>query len=429
MAHGGRRAEVDLTAAVEAVYRTCLSLAEKRRLATRLLAGGGRRDTSPEGNVVHPVVSGFDSVHTLQLVLRAAGCSGVSEAKQALRARGSDGNRLASRISKLSSLRNAAAHADVSLADDIAAFMVAFPHVVPAAKAPSRGPLLYDIFSTDEVLDGDSFMVDGVPIGGTPPVQATEPQADLLSWADILFVDVGLDDEGVGSTGAACSAPHGTLAPDTASEPQAAHSSCDGLLAAGPTLCVNQSMTVQLCMIFKGIFAQVQSLFDCSSTSTCTHRKPAPSRPAAGLSLLLFVVHFWMFWWTVSAAIDSDVVHSLVFAGAGSYDGITDPARQEGIVFTYDDGYLFEGFVRLGELPLLDTPLACTGAQGQLSHVVLGYDDGITQCRCELSDDIVTSQIFVGAGSDEMFTGGALQAEIIAACQEACISAFTLQCS
>ena len=115
MAGGG---EGQLTAVLEEVWATSLPLAERRRLMARATAAPLLQPVRPDGEGMG---GGGGTVVLLEEVLsEAAAAAGrdrvnVAQAKAMLRARGAPGRRLASRLGKLTTGRNVAAHPDVSL--------------------------------------------------------------------------------------------------------------------------------------------------------------------------------------------------------------------------------------------------------------------------------------------------------------------------
>ena len=112
-----------LAGVLSEIWQAAIPLAEKRRLSARVAVatvhGGGGGAVVPEPTV--------EPIPLVALALSAVGkiegtkSMGMSEAKQALRARGVAGSALASRLGKLSKIRNGCAHPDVGLVDDILA--------------------------------------------------------------------------------------------------------------------------------------------------------------------------------------------------------------------------------------------------------------------------------------------------------------------
>ena len=111
-----------LAATIEEIYGTSLSVAEKRRLAGRVAAGWSSNGNCGSGSE-EAAPSMQDAVAELErLVHLVAGSSDLPRAKQQLRDSGAA--TLASRLGRLSRVRNGLCHPDVRLDQDIRAHMV-----------------------------------------------------------------------------------------------------------------------------------------------------------------------------------------------------------------------------------------------------------------------------------------------------------------
>ena len=118
----GTAAMYSLPEVIEQIYKAAIPVCEKRRLASRsiaLLLLPGEQLDAP---------SSADEVYALQSVLWAAGRAvgrtlDVTAAKTALRQHGTSGMKLASRVSKLSKVRNARSHPDVGLEAEVVSLL------------------------------------------------------------------------------------------------------------------------------------------------------------------------------------------------------------------------------------------------------------------------------------------------------------------
>ena len=123
----GAAGQDNLAATITQIYRAeAISVAEKRRLAGKLNALHAKlcaNNIREDAGSTHWGANGRDIDAVEELRVQAGRALGkkkvqISQLKAALRAHGPEGVELASQVSKLSSLRNGAAHPDVSLLSD-----------------------------------------------------------------------------------------------------------------------------------------------------------------------------------------------------------------------------------------------------------------------------------------------------------------------
>ena len=128
---------------LDEIYQTKLPKAEQRFLAARAVGvafhGSSRPTSSMSGSEWSPLVA-YDSILASagSLLLGSSGKASVQHLKYELRKQG--GHQLASRLSRLSKLRNGTAHMDVQLQDDIVAFFNAALLAEPCAKVAIGTP-------------------------------------------------------------------------------------------------------------------------------------------------------------------------------------------------------------------------------------------------------------------------------------------------
>jgi hypothetical protein len=154
--------------AIDAIYASRLPLAERRRLAARVLACSA--------SVVLPSISAFEPIVVFEGAFVAAEADTVCEAKLKLRALGGEGVRLAARLGRASSLRNGVAHIDVGLAEAIRALLGdAVSRPVLVSEAASAGVVLLPSSSSCS----DEVEAEPVP-GEVHPTAATAGNMLLL---------------------------------------------------------------------------------------------------------------------------------------------------------------------------------------------------------------------------------------------------------
>ena len=112
-----------LAATLDGIWASALPVGEKRRLGARAAAAGlfGPTPASDEGEEANPLLYTYEELLSAVGTLAGVDKPGISQAKHILRQHGDHGHRLASRLGRVSKLRNGKAHPDVSLLREVAA--------------------------------------------------------------------------------------------------------------------------------------------------------------------------------------------------------------------------------------------------------------------------------------------------------------------
>ena len=244
-----------LSGVLNSIHASEIPVEEKRRLAARAVDAAMARGTNdkPPGQAHIQLIQLEQALHTMAVQAGVNKLS-ISDGKAWLRPRGPSGVALASRLSKLSKVRNGVAHPDVGLVHDIgllgglSGLQGADSHLGNSLASRRKvgssdaGPVDEQSHTCEIGVGTDMPVAAFFPMDGCNDGQLDYGQLDRSQWADMVDTPTVTDDEhpeDVSSTSCEDDSSVGAICESGYKLSEIAHFAADGssTLAGNPQTC------------------------------------------------------------------------------------------------------------------------------------------------------------------------------------------------